>query len=365
MKKLFFIAALAGAALVSCTKNEGVETPEQDVITFAEPVTALSTKAVEIGENYPTSQNFSVFAHYYTEAEGGYTTFAEGDLYMDDVETSYNSDIKGWDPKTGSGVNYYWPKQGTLTFAAYSPSKVDATYDKEGIHFANYTVDTDCTKQYDLLYSERSYDQTKEMMVTNAPYNGVQIKFNHALSSILFTVRTDADYAADNFNIVLKKISIKNVLSQATFNQGLEDGNGEVTKPVADHFGWAGHSYKKEYVAYNSSKVLSTVASFTENISVTDPRQNDTQNTNLILLPQEFSDQQLYIEYQIVNKNVGSDETVVNQNATFNLNYYGDGWKRGYRYVYNLTFGFDKIYFDPVVTEWDEVVVTPDVEIGR
>ena len=65
MKKLFFIAAMAGAALVSCTKNESVETPEQDVITFAEPVTALNTKAVEIGENYPTSQNFSVFAHQY------------------------------------------------------------------------------------------------------------------------------------------------------------------------------------------------------------------------------------------------------------------------------------------------------------
>ena len=364
MKKLFFIAAMAGAALVSCTKNESVETPEQDVITFAEPVTALNTKAVEIGENYPTSQNFSVFAHYYTEAEGGYTTFAEGDLYMKDVKTSYNEDLKGWDPKTGSGVNYYWPKQGTLTFAAYSPSLVEATYDKEGIHFANYTVDADCTKQYDLLYSERSYDQTKEMMVTNAPYNGVQIKFNHALSSILFTVRTDADYAADHFKIVLKKISIKNVLSQATFNQGLEDGNGKVTKPVAEHFGWAGHSYKKEYVAYESSKVLSTVASYTENIDVSNPRQNDTQNTNLILLPQEFSDQQLYIEYQIVNENV-DPATTVNQNATFNLNYYGDSWKRGYRYVYNLTFGFDKIYFDPVVTEWDEVVVTPDVAIGK
>ena len=364
MKKLFFIAAMAGAALVSCTKNESVETPEQDVITFAEPVTALNTKAVEIGEKYPESQNFSVFAHYYTEAEGGYTTFAEGDLYMNDVKTSYNAVIHGWDPKTGSGVNYYWPKQGTLTFAAYSPSLVEATYDKEGIHFANYTVDADCTKQYDLLYSERSYDQTKEMMVTNAPYNGVQIKFNHALSSILFTVRTDADYAADHFKIVLKKISIKNVLSQATFNQGLEDGNGKVTKPVAEHFGWAGHSYKKEYVAYESSKVLSTVASYTENIDVSNPRQNDTQNTNLILLPQEFSDQQLYIEYQIVNENV-DPATTVNQNATFNLNYYGDSWKRGYRYVYNLTFGFDKIYFDPVVTEWDEVVVTPDVAIGK
>ena len=202
------------------------------------------------------------------------------------------------------------------------------------------------------------------MMVTNNPYNGVQIKFNHALSSILFTVRTDADYQADNFTIVLKKISIKNVRSQATFNQGLEDGNGKVTKPVADHFGWAGHSYKKEYVAYNSAKILTTTAEYTENIKVTNLRENDVQNTNLILLPQEFTDQQLYIEYEIVNKNV-NPELIVAQNATFNLNYYGASWERGKRYVYNLTFGFDQIYFAPEVTEWDHVVLTPDVAIGR
>lgn len=364
MKRFFLIAAMAGAALVSCTKNESVEPEQQDLITFAEPVTALNTKAVEIGEHYPTSQNFSVFAHYYTAAEGGYTTFAGGDLYMDNVTTSYNSAIDGWDPKTGSGVNYYWPKQGTLTFAAYSPSSVDATYDAAGIHFANYVVDTDCTKQIDLLYSERSYNQTKDMMVTDEPYNGVQIKFNHALSSILFTVRTDADYQADKFTIVLKKISIKNVNSKATFNQGLVDGNGIVTKPVKDHFGWTDHADKKEYVAYNSAKVLTTTPVFTENIKVTNPRENDVQNTNLILLPQELTDQQLYIEYEIVNNNVDPATTVA-QNATFNLNYYGASWERGKRYVYNLTFGFDKIYFAPEVTEWDEVVLAPDVAIGR
>lgn len=365
MKKLFFIAAMAGAALVSCTKNEGAEALEQqDVITFAEPVTALNTKAVEIGENYPASQNFSVFAHYYTAAEGGYTTFAGGDLYMDNVETKYNPEIHGWDPKTGSGVNYYWPKQGTLTFAAYSPSNIAVNYDKEGIHFPDYAVDVDCEKQIDLLYSERSYDQTKDMMVTNAPYNGVQIKFNHALSSILFTVRTDADYDDDNFTIVLKKLSIKNVNSKANFNQGLVDANGEVTKPVADHFGWDGHSDPKEYIAYNDSQVLTTAQSYTDNISVTNPRMNDIQNTNLILLPQRFVDQHLYIEYQIVNNNV-NPATVVDQTATFNLGSYGPSWERGKRYVYNLTFGFDKIYFDPVVTEWDEVVLTPDIALGR
>lgn len=360
MKKLFFIAAIASAALVSCTKNEVAEVAEQDVITFAQPVTALNTKAVEIGKDYPTSQNFSVFGYYYP---GDYTNFGNGAKYMFDVATSYNPAIQGWDPKTGSGVNYYWPKQGTITFAAYSPSSVNATYDAKGIHFANFTVDTDCTKQFDLLFSERSYNQTKANMTTSAdPYKGAQIKFNHALSSILFTVRTDADYQADNFAIQLRKISIKNVYTTATFDQGLEDADGAITKPVNTHFGWVDYSGNEEYVAFQSYQTLSTSAAFTNNIVVTDPRQNDVNNTNLILLPQEFAAQQLYIEYDIINNNVG---TVVPQTATFNLDYYGAGWERGKRYIYNLTFGFDKIYFDPVVTDWVEFVVSPDVAIGR
>ena len=354
---------MAGAALVSCTKNESVETPEQDVITFAEPVTALNTKAVEIGAKYPESQNFSVFAHYYTEAEGGYTKFADGDIYMDDVETAYNSDINGWDSKTGpSNINYYWPKQGTLTFAAYSPSVVNAKYDAEGIHFEDFTVDTDCTKQFDLLYSERAYDKTKADMVKDKPYSGVELKFNHALSSILFTVKTDEDYSSDNFEIILKKLSIKNVSSKATFNQKLDDAKNAVTASVAGNFGWGTYNINEtEYVAYEAAQTLTNVLAYTNNIKVTNPRENDVNNTNLILIPQTWPDRQLYIEYQIVNKNV-TPNTVVDQTATFDLT---SPWERGKRYVYNLTFGFDKIYFDPVVTEWDEVVVTPGLEIGK
>ena len=68
MKKLFFIAAIAGAALVSCTKNElAPSATEQHELIFANPVTSTLTKVVDLatGTQYPTTAPFYVFADYH------------------------------------------------------------------------------------------------------------------------------------------------------------------------------------------------------------------------------------------------------------------------------------------------------------
>ena len=359
MKKMFTFAAMACVALASCTKNESVEVPQQDVITFAEPVTAVNTKAVEICENYPTNEKFAVFAHYFT---GNFKGVHNGTLYMNDVETSYKetNGLHTW----MSDVTYYWPKQGTLTFAAYSPAKVDnVVYNGSGLHFNGFEVSTNSTEQFDLLFSERSYNQTKDAMKVGAPYDGVELKFNHALSSILFTACVDAaDYAANNFKIALNKIYIDKVYSKANFDQGLENADGSVTKPVDQHFGWDGHSIPVEYVAYNSSMILGTTPAYTSNL--TGVGKNNQQNSNLILLPQTLDNGQVIkIEYTLYNENV-VPAAVIKQTAEFPLETF-TSWERGKRYTYNFKFGFDKIYFDPVVTPWDSVTVTPDLNIGR
>ena len=356
MKKMFLMAAMAGVALASCTKND-VETPEQDIITFAEPVTAVQTKATEIVGNYPTSENFSVFAHYYTEVENGYTTFANGELYMNNVETKFSEALNGWDSKAVTGgVNYYWPKQGTLTFAAYSPSRADnvdmqVAYTENGIQFNNFKVKENAAEQYDLLFSERTYDQTKSSMTTAAdPYKGVQIKFNHALSSIVFKVKTNIDYTADNFYITLRKIELRNITEQGSFNQGLADVKNAVTPN--ENKGWtiAANAPATNYVAYEGSQSVDTELKLTNNIQ-------NLYNTNLILLPQPLTaTKKLYIEYTITNGNV-SPWLEVAQTAEIALTNYGQvtEWLRGNRYTYNITIGLDKIYFDPTVDAWDDV----------
>ena len=229
MKKLFLIAAIAGAALVSCTKNEvAPSVNEQQEITFAAPVISTSTKVTEVANNYDTGLTFSVWAHYYDQTTDGsvYTDFADGEVYMSEVPVSYDGTIKGWKNAT----TYYWPKNGSLTFIAYSPSSV-ATYadvDANGIKFTDYVVGAPST-QVDLLYSERAYNKTAVDRTTAqaAPYAGVEVNFKHALSSILFKVKAHADYAGTVLTV--KKIEVLNAYSTGDFTQGLADQNGATT----------------------------------------------------------------------------------------------------------------------------------------
>ena len=366
MKKLFFIAAIASAALVSCTKNEVAEVAEQDVITFAQPVTALNTKATEILKDYPASKCFSVFAHYFT---GDYTKLEEGQLYMDDVKTAYVSSLNAWDPKAGSGVNYYWPKQGTLTFAAYSPSEVAAEYTASGIQFKDYEVQAEPANQYDLLFSERSYNQTNSTQNTwvegdDSKYVGVDIKFNHALSSIIFNAKTDNNYKEDNFFIFITKLEVRNVWSKGTFNQNLVDTDNAMTNDTWQ--GWTGHDKRANYTVFAGIHELEKSNALIP--GCTPGSQSDVadvKNTHLILLPQGLTGAELYVEYEIHNYNV-NPVAKIKQTATMPLDEYNvKDWFRGKRYTYNITVGLDKIYFDPIVANWDNVTVTPDIAFGR
>lgn len=354
---MFLFAAMACVALASCTKNEQVNVPQEDVVTFAAPVTALNTKAVEIQGTYPTTENFSVFAHYYTDLQAGYSTLADGTLYMNNVETQYDLTLNGWDSKAVTGgVSYYWPKQGTLTFAAYSPTSANGDmtsleYAARGFQFTEFVVNDDPADQYDLLFSERAYNQTKSSMNQDAPYYGVQLNFNHALSSVLFTVKTGKDYEADNFQIWVNKVELQNVKNKGNFDQGLVDAPNRVTRLNTEWPGWTpDETSTQNYVAYESltGQKLTTTATNLETVT-------SANNTNFILLPQYLTtDVTLYVEYTIKNNNTSA---VVSQTASVSLREYGavTQWYRGNRYTYNVTVDLDKIYFDPVVTEWANV----------
>lgn len=407
MKRFLFLSALASAALASCVNDEAMENTSQasdQKITFNAPVVTGTTRAeyatetpvygeqgsVVTGSNNETSiekysenEEFCVFAcwtkdKYSTSAKWDYAS----DLYMNNVMVKYNStnSANTWDPETAGNNPYYWPKTGYLTFAAYSPACLKnlygLTYKNTGLEVDGFTVANDVTKQYDFMYSVRSYNRTaSENQLTNqtlgnAPghttnsYNGVDILFKHALSSIKFKVKSEEDYKTAGTTIKLTKISILNAYSKGDFDEKIEDGATYAADPV-----WTSHSDETNYVAWNSdAQELTTTA--TEPTSISD----------IILLPQTFdhttnNDVSVLVEYTIQNGN----GPVLAQNATLNLvngnnrGYYKDGegnnaneigaWEMGKRYIYTITIGLDKIYFSPEVVEWVDVNVTPDLTI--
>ena len=364
MKKLFLVAALASVALVSCVKNDPAPSvTQQDAITFAAPVVGLNTKAAaEVWNNYPTGNDFAVWAHYF---EGGtYNGFANGMLYMDDVTVTY---VEGtWAP----GTEYYWPKNGSLTFSAYAPSTVAAGIGATGITFSNYSVDTDATKQVDLLFSERAYnkvavdddetgnaDTGSTPDVTDDVYKGVHISFKHALSSILFTARLEEAYTGTT--ITLKKIELTGVNSTGSFDQGLTDANNAVT--VADADLWKNEGTPKTYTV-TGDKVLTVDKYYTCNATTTAPAAaNGGRATDFILLPQAISNDAKIVVTYTMKSPTGVELTQVLDAPLKTTNV--PEWEWGYRYIYNIIVGLDKIYFEPYVAPWIDADDGLDINI--
>lgn len=358
MKRILLFAAVAGAALASCVKNESESgmTASDSKISFEAPVVGATTRAVsgEIGDVYPTEESFKVWGWYH---EGDYTGFGTSTSwrnYMTDADgkpitVSYNN-VNSWAPTK----DYFWPKNGKLTFAAYSPADAAGTYTHtaNGLNITKFTV-ADAGKQYDLMYSDRAYNRTSStnqyVGTATKPYTGVDIVFHHALSSIVFKVGTDADYSKADNDFKIKSITIKNVANAGNFNETLTDGTTN-RDPEWTVTGEANNNYVAflgEFAVPENGK----------------DRQVPTGAADLILLPQSFATNNSAI-VEITYTYGSSISGAIEHTETFQLNHATNvqAWEPNKRYTYNIIFGLDKIYFAPVVEAWDDVNVG-DIEL--
>ena len=237
MKRIVMLGALIGTlALTSCVnENEEYYTTHQQnaqKISFVPPVAEKSTRAWigDVKDTYPIKEDFSVYGMFH---KGSFTKWAaEGNtLYIDNQTCHYDASVGGWSPWDGGNyVNIYWPSGGKLTFAAYSPARAKThgtvSYGTTGLQIANFVVrksgyaaaadNTTDTIQYDLMYSERSYDKTSSTG-SESPYSGVDLKFHHALSKVTFSAKTSIK--AVGAEVRLKKIVLTNVARKGTFNE--------------------------------------------------------------------------------------------------------------------------------------------------
>lgn len=344
MKKFLFAAAVS-AALAGCVSNEAEITPNADSpITFAAPLVSSITRSAtgEIANPYPDTEHFVVFAKLYDD--NGYTDWASGQWYIGDanggVGVEYDATLSGWAP---NGKSYYWPKNGSLTFYAYSPADY-ATWKPaiadEKMTASGVVIPT-ADHNVDLMYSKLAKDKTKNDDITgnngSAEYKGVELIFKHALSSIQFKVKTLAEYA--DATIVLNKIELTNVNTTGDFV--LADIDSDSTPE------WTSLATPADYVAVESAN--QTVASTTATAV-----DNTTGDNAMILLPQALTDVVAKVTYTLN----GFEFTTEIKLGT--LSYTGQEnaeWIAGKRYIYTIIFSLDKIYFDPSVSDWDNVEV--------
>ena len=367
MKKHLFLVALASVALASCVKNE-VEAPatKQVKIGFASPVlySNVDTKATVYGEigshkydgtetiySYPREEKFQIFA---VEHSGNLTSWdAATHTEFNATAISYNRSLDAWAPLKADGGFYYWPDNMQLSFAAMSPAEMDVpgaatAYSSTGLVITDFVVADDPAKQYDLLYSDRSINKTAADMKDYGAeyYGGIPIMFQHALTSVHFSLKTDATETVNLLGIQLKNVKNKGTFKENITNETVFARNPQWT--VADA------SEIKSYTSFTGSVEFPLNPQYVSALAALDGTDDNDVSHPLLMMPQALgNDVVVEVKYE-----VGGEE----KTRTVQLNQYPatnpiTAWEVGTKYTYRLVYSReaqrnDIIYFSPETDKW-------------
>ena len=390
MKKILLGTAIVSVALASCVSEEANHLANQmkSKITFDSPVmygneNSRANVYGEIGNHsygvegagqvtysYPQNELFQIYA---VNHEGDFAGWKENQKAdFNNTAIAYDSDVDGWAPKNGDNY-YYWETGKKMTFAACSPAELDVdgcvrTYGAAGLTITDFAVNADPQKQYDLLFSTRSCNNTSENMQSGADkYSGVPVKFQHALSSIRFSLRNTSSET-----VVLTKITIDKVKYKGTFTENIEEkaeNYAQYERGVNVNPKWtvASDVITEEYKAFEGEVTFPSEAQYvTQLVAKAD---NDSEVHQLLLMPQELSEDAKVTVYYTVNGTPNTKEvTLKGLNSVKNVDTAHEeyvainAWEMGKRYTYRLYYSAatalkDKIYFAPETDNWEDVDV--------
>lgn len=342
-KHIFYIAA-ACAALASCVKNEvRVNAPDKE-ITFQ----TVSTKAAAFNTNH----KFYSYAYFLKKGKNWDAKHADAQAYIDNALIAYESTPNGiyW----AAAKPYYWPKQGSLTFFAWTDDtddpKVGTGADVScapttGIKITNYSVKEN--KNKDILVADIAKDKTANESTTGTWEKGVPTVFRHALAKVEFNVNKKKAY--ENVKFIVKSITLNNVSTKGTFTQGSPD---ETTG-----WKWSDWAETDNLTVFSSTKGMEVTKTAEQA-----PAKFNALNSGdySIVLPQTFNDTPtLTIVYDIITSYITGHsvtETVTETKALKDI--YKSDWACKKKYVLLITLGLNEIYWDPSVEGWEDGAVT-------
>ena len=255
--------------------------------------------------------------------------------------------------RTGSGnwggsTSYYWPKTGSLVFAAYSPKAADLAYDAAKDEFStktetDYVQSADLAKTVDLLWSpmtDKSHDKTTI---------SVPMVFNHAMSWV--TVQAVAANTESEGKFKVKSVKLNGIVNKGTF------------KTAGATIDWTPSTAT---VDVKTLSVFSNEA-YTEIPKMTPAVVLENVEKGTVVIPQSLGDA---VTLTVVFSQVmPTGAWSADQNLTFTLNKCKVGepavelnkWDNGKHYIYTLNFnikgaaGENEILIKPTLTDWENV----------
>ena len=356
MNKIIWISA-AVLSVAACAKNEvvPVNSGENQEITFN---VAPKTKAEDAHHHteFGKDKVFASWAYYLPEGSTWNANSADAKEYISGATISYNTTEKVWKAKDKT---YYWPKNGSLTFFAYSLYKDNLTL-AAGTGFtcdpgAGITGHINLNENHntDFLVADIAQDMKSNDNVHFT--NGVPTLFKHRLSSVAFAIKTGDHYTNKKFE-----------LTNITFHN------------------------LSQYGAYAQLPTESCVAGDTKYDPVfTSALQEIPYQTNFvdvtgvdkyIFIPQTFAkgsnaNENAYIEVKYTITTTVACTTPEGQPSTKEVveevtkNIFlnpatgtpmFDKWEMGKKYTIKLTFTLDEILWDPAVEDWEDVTPATD-----
>ena len=338
--KTIILATSALALLAACSKSEvlPVESAPQE-ITF-------QTVETKDASSFSTDNKFYSYAYFLPSDKLGWAAkYASGTAYIYESLIQYVTDETAW---RNASTHYYWPKQGQLTFFAWTDNTATPAIagssasvtcaNNTGITFGNYSITDNLNK--DLMVADITADQSTNTTQIGNWKKGVPTKFKHVLSDLVFTVMTDEtksknDYPDEMFK--LKSITLKNVNTLGDYAQG---------SPTASTAPWSGQSTPAELSAYSGKE-----------ITVTETKQTVAPETAdyHIVLPQTFSDTTPVIEvvYTITTEYISGSPVTETVTVTKDLkSIYTESWASGKKYTLNIILGLEEILWDPSYEDW-------------
>lgn len=314
MKKILILAVTV-AATVACTKNSIIH-EEPDTPIRMNPAAQISTKTQTgpvNGTAYPQAESFGVFAFYDKNITAGSSWGNDfSTTYINGVEFRYKTDA--WT----SDSPYYWPKQGSLVFAGYSPFKAAAKgnaaipggWDGTGkcIRFTDYVnpkyADGTQNTQNDLMW----FDAATTSAQNNSPYPAA---FKHALAQLAFNVKA-ADALAES-QLTIKKIELLNVKSQGSF----------ASKPTPI---WTNGSAAETYIIHDSRTGAGKAGTTITTTGTSYPA------SGVLVIPQDQTAVKVYYTMKYNNGKDGDQYLDFDFTSTP-----ASTWAAGTRYTYNIT----------------------------
>lgn len=345
MKKIISIV-LGVAALAACTKTS-VSYEQPGEIALAPVTRANMTKAAITGTTFPTTNDMGVYAFYNAGKLAGTLkdVFLDGSAaYLNNVEFVNRTGSGNW----GGSTSYYWPKTGSLVFAAYSPKAADLAYDAAKDEFStktetDYVQSADLAKTVDLLWSpmtDKSHDKTTI---------SVPMVFNHAMSWV--TVQAVAANTESEGKFKVKSVKLNGIVNKGTF------------KTAGATIDWTPSTAT---VDVKTLSVFSNEA-YTEIPKMTPAVVLENVEKGTVVIPQSLGDA---VTLTVVFSQVmPTGAWSADQNLTFTLNKCKVGepavelnkWDNGKHYIYTLNFnvkgaaGENEILIKPTLTDWENV----------